>query len=127
MKTMGGDEQAFRRSEEFERSVLSYVAAKIRFLVRGLLLSISVMVLSILLHWLWPVSEWNVSGNMAGLGLGGFFFVALSAFHVKRVKCPLCSRKTELRSRFTGFGGDEETIIICRSCKVQCPTGMVSD
>ncbi len=125
MKTIAEHEQAFRSSEEFDRSVLSYVSAKKRFIVRGILLSISVMGISILLYWLWPGSVGNVSGKMAGLGLGMFFVACLTTFHVRRVRCPLCGRKTELRVRYTGQGGDQEIITICPSCEVQCPTGMV--
>ena len=124
MKTFAEHEQAFRSSEEFDRSVLSYVSAKKRFIIRGILLSIAVMVISILLHWLWPGSAWNVPGKMAGLGLGMFFVVCLSAFHMKRVRCPLCGGKTQLRTRYTGFAADHEIIAICPSCEVQCPTGM---
>lgn len=125
MKTIAEHEQAFRSSEEFDRSVLSYVSAKKRFIVRGLLLSIAVMGISILLYWLWPGLEGPVSGNMAGMGLGTFFLTCLAAFHMKRVRCPLCGGKTALRVRHTGQGGDQEIIAICPSCEVQCPTGMV--
>ncbi|MFZ2280562.1 MAG: hypothetical protein WAW39_22380 [Prosthecobacter sp.] len=125
MKPFAEHEQAFRSSEEFDRGMHAYVAAKKRFIVRGLLLSISVMGISILLHWLWPGSAWNVSGNLACTGLGIFFVTCLAAFHMKRVRCPLCGGKTELRVRYTGQGGDQEVITICQSCEVQCPTGMV--
>lgn len=125
MKNIAEHEQAFRSSEEFDRGVHAYVAAKKRFIVRGLLLSIAVMGISILLYWLWPGFDGPGSGNLAGMGLGMFFLTCLAAFHVKRLRCPLCGRKTELRVRYTGQGGDQEVITICPSCEVQCPTGMV--
>jgi len=125
MKIIAENEQAFHSSEEFSRKVVSYVSAKKRFIFRGILLSISVMGISILLHWLWPGSAWNVSGNFACLGLGMFFVTCLTTFHMRRVRCPLCGGKTKLRTRYTGLGGDHEIIAICPSCEVQCPTGMV--
>ncbi|WP_397381173.1 hypothetical protein [Prosthecobacter sp.] len=125
MKKLAGDECAFRRSDELDSQVLSYVSAKKRFLIRGFSLSLALVAGSIPTHWLCPASTPPVSGILAVLGAAIFSSTCLGAFRLKRVRCPSCGKNTELRGRHTGQGGDEEVIAICPSCEVQCPTGMV--
>lgn len=125
MKNLAGDECAFRSSDELDARVLAYVSAKKRFLIRGFSLSFAVVAGSIPTHWLCPATTPPVSGILAALGVGIFFGTCLGAFRLKRVRCPSCGKNTELRGRHTGQGGDEEIIAICRSCKLQSPTGMV--
>lgn len=125
MKNLAPDECAFRSSDQLDSRVLSYVSAKKRFLTLGFSLSLSVVVSSLSMHWLCPASMQPVPGILAVLGLGAFFWTCLAAFRMKRVRCTSCGRKTELRLRHTGQGGDQEVIAICRSCKIQSPTEMV--
>lgn len=71
-------------------------------------------------------STWPFLQN---IGITGLFLLGVGMFWcvvLRRIRCPSCGNKVELRSHRTGKSSEEIVIGICTKCKIQAELGFLS-